>query len=202
MMKTWLTSTIMIPIITRLLNKKPQSSLQKAVQEEKHKQAQQQTTQTTQPEAPPKNQHNTKTKCIQGEYCTNLHMEFMQVEFKMIKDRTTLRQTTLGLMIAMLTVDNKLKFYDVYGDPVTLKDIKEISEDDYDTRFETNEAINCQPRKDEAKIKYNNAIQVQTYQELRRLKFLNEGENPYMHYLREHHIHTKTVGLITSNWYY
>jgi hypothetical protein len=129
-------------------------------------------------------------------------MEFMQVEFKKIKDRTTLRQTTLGLMIAMLTVDNKLKFYDAYGDPVTLKDIEEISEEDYDKRFETNEAINRRPRKDEAKIKYNNAIQVQTYQELRRLKFLNEGENPYMHYLREHHIHTKTVGLITSNWYY
>jgi hypothetical protein len=181
---------------------RPQSSLQKAVQEEKHKQAQQQPSHTSTPEAPTTKSNNTKTKRIQGEYRTNLHMEFMQVEFKKIKDRTTLRQTTLGLMIAMLTVDNKLKFYDAYGDPVTLKDIEEISEEDYDKRFETNEAINRRPRKDEAKIKYNNAIQVQTYQELRRLKFLNEGENPYMHYLREHHIHTKTVGLITSNWYY
>jgi hypothetical protein len=77
-----------------------------------------------------------------------------------------------------------------------------MSEEDYDKRFETNEALNRRPRKDKAKIKYNNAIQVQTYDALRRLKFLNEGKNQIMLYLREHHIHTKTVGLITSNWYY
>jgi hypothetical protein len=119
-----------------------QSSLQKAVQDEnkKHQEMKQshpaQTGNTTNPN------HKTNAKRITGELRTNLHMEFMQVEFKKIKDRTTLRQTALGLLIAMLTTNNRLKFYDAYGDPVTLKDLEDMSEDDYDKRLKTNEALN------------------------------------------------------------
>jgi hypothetical protein len=65
---------------------KPQSSLQKVVQEEQQKQTQQKQIQDNQPEATPLNQHSTKTKRIIGKYHANLHMEFMQIKFKTMKD--------------------------------------------------------------------------------------------------------------------
>jgi hypothetical protein len=145
---------------------------------------------------------NHMTKRIAGKTRTTLHMEFMQYEFKSIKDQKDLKTAALGMLIAMLTTDSRLKFFDAYGDAVTLQDMEDMTPEDYDQRFETKEAINRRPRKDEAKTKYNNAIQVQTYEELRRLKFQHEGENAFMQYLRESHIHTQTIGLITSNWYY